>query len=201
MSNRLYGPSGAPAVPGGIVAANTQAVGAAFLPALQIISTSATDTIILNPALNSATQALVVNIPPGGPLEQRRFKVLASGYVSTGASSTCTVKLWSGTSTTTSSDTVLASTGAMTAVSGKYPFSLEADLIYDSVSGKLDGVQNALANGGTIISNAALAGSPPLSLSINNANNPVLSFVLSAAFGTSNGANKINVQEFGIYER
>jgi len=193
-SNRLYGPSSSPQTPGGVVAANTSGAQAAVLPALQVIAAAATDTVILNPSQNSATAALILNIPPGGPLEGRPFQVLASGYLAPAQSSTATLKLWSGTSTTVASDTVLGSSGAVTAFTRKCPWWIKAELQYDSVSGLLTGKIEFFVNNVIV---AAVAITNVIS-SVNNANNPVLSFVLSVAFGTATAPNTINVQEFAV---
>jgi len=171
---------------------NVAASGAALLPASQVVA-AGTEVAILEPS--NASYPLTLKIPSGGPFEQRPFEVVVSGYISTGASSTATVNLYSGTSTTLSGDTVLASTGAMTAKSGKYPFMLRARLVYDSVSGLLDGLQDSVGNGAKLAP-LALAGSPPLLSAISNTNDPVLSFLLSVTFGTGNAANKIVIQEF-----
>ena len=196
-SNRLFGPGGAPGAPG-LLATQTAGAAAAVLPALQVVATSATETIILNPALNSATQALVLSIPPSSQLEQRKFSIEASGYVSTGASSTVTINIKSGTSTTVGSDTTVATSGAITAFSGKTPWFMHIEAVYDSVSGKLTGFFNGSVNN-VLVANTAL--SSVLSAITNvgaGQGAPVLNFVLSVAFGTGNAANTINVQEFAV---
>lgn len=198
MSNRLFGPAGAPGA-AGLLAAQTSGAAAPALPALQVVTTSATDTVILNPALNSATQALVLSLPPGSRLEQNPFDVIASGYILTGASSTVTIKLWSGTSTTVGSDTNLCTSGAVSAFSGKTPWYLRATMIYDSVSGKLIGGYEFCVNNAVVL--VATSGLAAVITGVNNANNPVLNFVLSVAFGTGNAGNTINVKEFAIYEK
>lgn len=193
-SSRLYGPSGQPAVPGGVVAANTQATNAAALPAKQVITTTS-ETVILNPGLNSATAALILNVPPGGPLEQRQFLLKVSGYITTTQITNVTLKIYNGTSTTVGSDgTALGSTGAIGVNNLSCPFWLEYKLIFDSVSGRLQGaytgyVNNTVAPSLTTI--AALTG-------ISNVNNPVLNFLISVTFSAAATSNTINVQEFAI---
>jgi len=206
ISSRLFGPGGAPGAPG-LVGLNTAGGAKPPLPALQVITTSATDTVILNPALGSATQALVLSIPAMGPiatgligaqLEQQPFRIIASGYYSTGTSTTCTIKLWSGTSTTTGSDTNIATSGAITAISGKTPWLMICDCIYDSVSGKLNGTSKWIANG-TLVAEAAFA-TVITGLASSGAGQgaPIFNLVLSCAFATGNAANQINVQEFCV---
>jgi len=196
---RLYGPSGAPGA-AGLLGLNVAGATAGVLPAKQIVS-SGTETVILNPALNSATQALVLSIPPNAQLEQQPFKVVACGYLSTGASSTVTIKLYSGTSTTVGSDTLLGSSGAISAFSGKCPWYLVANLIFDSVSGKMQGSIRFMVNNSlvaeTAISNV-VTGITNFPTTPGGA--PVVNFVLSVTFGTANAANTINVDDFGVYD-
>jgi hypothetical protein len=192
-STRLYGTTGVPGSPG-LVLPNTPGAAAAALPATQTIAAAATDTVILNPAMNSSTQALVVNIPPNGPLEQEPFELVASGILEPAQSSTATIKLWSGTSTTVGSDTLLGSSGALTAFTRKTPWSMSAKLQYDSVSGLLAGTIEFVANN-VIVARVAISN---VITGVNNTNNPVASFVLSAAFGTATAPNTIVVKDFGI---
>ena len=191
-TTRLYGPGGAPGA-AGLLGLNTAGATAGVLPSLMTIATT-TETVILNPALASSTQALVLSVPANGPLEQRPFEVQASGYVSTGASLTVTIKLYNGTSTTVGSDTLLGSSGAITAFSGKAPWYLKASLIYDSVSGTMNGTIKF------VVHNVAVAETAISTIvtGINNVNIPVLNFVLSVIFGTANASNAINVQDFCV---
>ena len=193
-SSRLYGPSSAPQTPGGIVAANTEAPNAAPLPAKQSITGTA-ETVILNPAI--LTQPLLLNIPPGGPLEQRPFEISASGYITTTQSSTATLGLRIGTSTTAASNTAVASSGASAAIATTtVPFFFVVKAVYDSVSGKLCGYFTAVIQSSLLGPTAFTA----VAASINNAATAgfVLNLVLTATFGTGTTANVINVQEFAV---
>lgn len=194
-STRLYGPSGAPGT-AGLVAQNTPGAAAAVLPALQTVL-GTTETVILNPALQSATQALVLSIPPNSPLEQRQFEIQANGYLNQGVSTTVTIKLYSGTSTTVGSDTLLGSSGAITAFTGKTSWLLKALCSYDSVSGKLQGTIKFIINN-TLVAEAALSNViTGLTNAGPGAGAPVANFVLSVTFGSA-GTNVINVQDFCI---
>lgn len=194
MSNRLYGPSGAPGV-AGAVALNTPGAAAAVLPATQLVTTTG-ETVILNPALNSTTQALVCWIPNGGPLDGLPAKLIWSGILETAQSSTATLKIYSGTSTTVGSDTLLGSSGAISAFSGKCPFYAVVEFIYDSISGKMGGKISFVVNN-TVVATVALSN---VITNINNVNNPVLSFVSSVTFGTATAPNTIVTREFAVYE-
>jgi hypothetical protein len=193
QSNRLYGPSGAPGT-AGLLAQNTAGATSPVLPAIQVVTAAATDTVILNQALNSSTQALVLSIPPNGPLEQEYFDVVASGGLETAQSSTATLKLWSGTSTTTANNKLLGSSGAITAFNGSCPWVLISSLIFDSVSGKMQGKIQFVVNNVVV---AAVAVSNVIT-GVSNTNNPVANFVLSVAFGTATAPNTIVVKDFGI---
>lgn len=195
-STRLYGPSGAPGA-AGLLGQNVAGATAGVLPALQTITVS-TETVILNPALASATQALVLSVPPGGQLEQRQFTIQASGYLNNGASSTVTLKLYSGSSTTVGSDTLLNSSGAISAFGpAKAPWAMTGWFIYDSVSGKLNGTVKWIVNN-SLVAEAAVSNVVSGISNTNTSGLPILNFVLSATFGTANAGNQINVQDFCV---
>lgn len=191
-STRLYGPQGAPGAAGS-VALNTSGATAGVLPASLTLATT-TETVIPNPALNSPTSPLLLSIPPSGPLEQRVFDILASGWLNTGASSTVTIKLYSGTSATPGSNTLLGSSGALTAFAGKAPWYFRATCVYDSNSGKLNGTIKFISNN-QLVAEVVLSN---VVSGLNNANNPVANFVISVQFGTGNAANQITVQDFAV---
>lgn len=194
QSTRLYnaGKSGATSPPG-LVSTNVAATNAASLPALQTVLTT-TETVIVDPAVAGVATALILTIPPGGPCEQEEFAVVASGYLNIGTSSTVTIKLYSGTSTTVGSDTLLGTSGAITAFAGKAPWKLLARLIYDSVSGKMNGTIQFVVNN-SLVAEAAVSN---VVTGINNTTfNGVVNFVLSVTFATS-GTQVINVKDFGV---
>ena len=187
QSTRLYGVTRASNIN---IAAQTSGALAAILPALQTIL-GTTETVIADPGI--LTNALIVAIEPGGPCEQEEFQLLASGYFNLGTSSTVTLRLYSGTSLTPGSNTLLKSSGASSAFSGKAPWKLKAILLYDSVSGQLTGTVEFLINN-VVVAAAAVTN---VVTGVNNANNPVLSFVISVQFSTA-GTQVINVKDFGI---
>lgn len=190
-SNRLYAANVLQS-PTQLVAPNTYGGNVAALPASQTVTTT-TETVI-TASTQPSTQPLVLSIPPGGPLEQRPFDVLASGEIATGASSTVNLKLYSGTSTTVGSDTLLGASGAVAAFNGKTNWYAKATLLYDSISGKLTGTIKFLINN-TLVAEAAISN---VITGISNAANPVANFVLSVTFGTANAANSITVQDFSV---
>lgn len=192
-SNRLYGPVGVPNI-AATVPLNASGAAAAVLPALQTILTTA-ETTLVNPSL--PTTPLLVSIPPQSPLEGRIFEIVASGYLNLGTSSTATLKLYSGTSLTPGSNTSLGSSGAISAFSGKAPWYVIARLVFDSVSGKLQGTIKFMVNN-TLVAEVAVAN---VVTGLNNAGGvngaPVANFVLTVTFASA-GTQTINVAEFAI---
>jgi hypothetical protein len=171
---------------------NTQAALAAILPA-QLSVVSSTETVVPNPE-NTAI-ALICPLPPNQPsLEQTLFNVVASGYIQTANSTNVTVKLYSGTSLTVGSDTLLGTSGAIAQNTAKAPWALLANLIYDSVSGKLQGSIKFWVNN-TLVAEVAISN---VITGLSNANNPVASFLLSFTSSAAAGgsASLINVQKF-----
>lgn len=203
-STRLYGPSPAPQTSGGVVPANTQGGNVAPLPAKQSV-TGTSETVIVNPAIT--LQALILSIPPNSPLEQKEFAIDMSGYVTTTQSSTFTLGIRIGTSTTAASNTAMATSGASGSIATTtVPFRFKATCVFDSVSGKITGSVSGVL-GGTLVTSAVLTSAPitPTPVINNTPASPgttggaaVISFVPTVTFATGATANVINVQEFAI---
>jgi len=123
----------------------------------------------------------------------KQFKLRIVGLATVGASSTFVVKLYNGTSSTVTSDTVIAATASYTITTAStINFIVEAQLIWDSTSSKLNGwffsdVNNTFTGGAAITS--------VTSLSVTN-----LQFIPSFTFGTGNAANTVTVKEF-LFEK
>jgi hypothetical protein len=197
QSNRLYiGGQGAGAAQNRRVAINVQGANNASLPALQSF-TGTSETAFTDPAVAN-TIPLAVNIPPGGPCEQERFVLIASGYVKTGQSSTVILKLRQGDSATVSSNTLVATSPTVTVATTTVPFVFQVDMVYDSVSGKLDVVSVSFVMNGTVT--APTIATMPISATLSNTANPVVQFTLTATFGTGSSGtpNSINLKDFGI---
>jgi hypothetical protein len=178
LYDRPNGPSTGAIAVANQIPLNQQAAQAGALPAtLSLVA--ATETVMPNP--NNTTVPLLITLPPDTPNEQAILLLVASGYIKTTAAGNITIKLYSGTSLTVGSDTLLGSSGAIAQNSAIAPFWALAHLIYDSVSGKLTGKIEFFVNG-TIV--AAVAVSNTLT-GISNSSNPVASFLLSF---TSSGA-------------
>jgi hypothetical protein len=194
LSDRPVGPQTIAASSSAQSGLNVQAVLNAVMPALQVLASS-TETVIVNPE-NTAI-ALILALPPYQPsLEQTAFDLWASGYTTTTASGTITIKLYSGTSTTVGSDTALGSSGAVTQNTASAPWRVHAELLYDSVSGKLTGTIEFSVNN-SLVTKVALTN---VVTGISNLTNPVASFVISftSSGATSGTPTTVNVQKFSV---
>lgn len=195
QSTRLYsaGKSGATVSsnPPGLVTQNVAATNNSSLPAVQTLLTTA-EAVIVDPA-NTAV-ALILTIPPGGPCEQEYFEVSASGILNLGTSSTTTIKLYSGTSKTAASNTLLGTSGAVTAFSGKSNYWMRARLIYDSVSGEMNGTVGFMVNN-VLVADAAVSNVVTGISNLTVAG--VVNFVLTFTFASS-GTQVVTVKDFGV---
>lgn len=195
-TTRNYGPSGAPGAPAPGINTVANAKSPAPLPA-QVVGNVTTEQVVQNPALTSAANpvALVVQVPSNSALEQKPFEVSASGYITAAAAENVTLNLYSGTSTTPGSNTLIKTSGAQ-AIAGaaSFPFWIKARLIYDSVSGKLQGTIQFLVNN-VLVAEGAITN---VVTGISNVKNPVVSFALSVTFSVANAANLLNVADFAI---
>jgi len=162
---------------------NVQAALAAILPATLILAAT-TETVMPNPE-NTAI-ALICPLPPNQPsLEQTLFNIVASGYITTTNSTNITIKLYQGTSTTVGSDNLLGSSGAIAQNTASAPFAVKAEMIYDSVSGKLTGSIRFLVNN-TFVAEIAVS---TVVTGISNSKNPVANFVVSFTSSAASGSN------------
>jgi hypothetical protein len=179
LSQRPFGPG--PNLPNvqSVIAQSVQGEGPGPLPASQSLSTTA-ETLIVNPAQTSL--ALSCAVPPNTNLEQIPFEFNWSGEITTKATGNLTLKVYSGTAIV--SGNLLGSSGAIAGVTsgGSSPFWAAAKLIYDSVSGKLDGKIEFFVNHVLV---AAVAVSNTIT-GVSNTNDPVAQFCVTL---TSSGAD------------
>lgn len=153
---------------------------------------------------NNSTPALVngallvlqadPDLPTGGSFDAQPFRVRIAGKVNVAATGVVTVGLYLGNSSTLASDTLLASavSGSVTAPAGTN-FFLEADMIWDSTSGRVSGMSWGTVGTGGTPSNGVLSNSP--SAITTSAS---LQFVAAVTFGAANAANSITVTEFSV---
>jgi hypothetical protein len=193
-TNRNYGPAGAPGAPSSVI--NAALTNASPVPATLAGNTTA-EQVVLNPALSTTASpvALVVSIPAGAILDKKVFDLVISGAIAAGAAGNVTMKVYSGTSTTPGSDTLLANSGAIAyAGAGGAPFFARLKLIYDSVSGKLGGTVAFLINN-TVVAEVAISN---VVTGITNTANPILSFAVSFTFSVANAANLVTVTALDV---
>lgn len=199
LNQRPYGPG--PGSQTGLSAQNinVQAVQAAVLPASVLGGVGTTETVVLNPALAATApagpQALIASLPNTTNLEQIPWDICASGNCVVNAlTTTLTIKLYSGISTTVGSDTLLKTSGAITPTHLSFPWLMIGKAIYDSTSGNMQGTCKFLIDNQVVAESAwaATIGS------VLGSNTPVCNFVLSATFGAANAANTFNVAAFSI---
>ncbi len=175
-----------PPIPG----ENVQASNPAPLPATLAV-TSATETIV--PSALSSLVPLGVAVRPDTNLEQRPFDVWASGIIKTLNTTNVTIKLYSGTSLTVASNTLLGSSGAIAQNTATASWNVHAEVQFDSVTGTLVGKVAFYVNK-TVVAAVTLSNFPTGFLNVGNPNaNPptvsnlpqfLLSLTSSAADGT-----------------
>ena len=192
--DRPNGPTSGAASVATATGLNVQANQAGPLPATQSII-SATEVKILSPE-NSAI-ALTVQLPPDTANEQAVLDLMISGYVKTTAAGTIAIGLYADALTTITAGNLLHKTAAaVTQNSATAPFFFHAQLIYDSVSGKLQGKAGGMVNN---VIDPEIAVSNVLT-GLSNTANPVANFSISV---TSSGAlttavTTVNVQKFSV---
>lgn len=182
-SDMIYGPVPAGSVPATLVAATT------------------TEVPVLNPTDSTGLTPLLVIIPSGSLLEKRVFDILISGSLVTTATSTATIKLYAvpaatiiaKTAATLANSTAIGTTGAIAQNTTSSPFVIRArNCIYDTASGKLNGVMEALVND-TVVAAAAFT---TVITSVNGQSDPVVGFLISLTM--SAGTGTLLVQDMGI---
>jgi hypothetical protein len=193
--DRPYGPTTGAAQSALMPALNAQANQLPVLPVTQSVITTA-ETVILNPL--NAGSALTAIMDPNTSNEQTLIDIVASGYIKTTASGNIILGLYYGSSATVVSGNLLHKTAsATTQNSTTAPFFLHGQVVYDSLSGKLQGkcgmeINNvidpeiALTNVITGINNAAATAAGVLGFSLT---------ITSSGAG-SGTPTTINVQKF-----
>lgn len=122
-------------------------------------------------------------------VDGRPFLLRVVGVVTVAASSTFVCGVYNGTSSTLTNDTLIAASASYTiTTASSINFIMDIDLLWDSVSSKLNGqfssnVNNTFTGGAAITSIS--------SLSVTN-----LSFIPAFTFGTNAGTATVTVKEF-----
>lgn len=137
---------------------------------------------------------LICTLPGSNRLNKRKFKIRVAGRVKgPGTINTFTAALYFGTSATIGSNTEIASTGAIATGASATNWALEADCFYDSVSGRIQGLQkgwvHATALAQAILSNPATS----VDLSLE-----ALGLTVTGLFSVSDVANSAIVDVFEV---
>lgn len=159
------------------------------------------------PSAQTPTLAYTLNAQGSGKLEQKRFYVRASGYVTGGTTTNVTVTLYAvagpnipANPLTAGSWTVLGASTARAVNSSTAPWFYEAALVFDSVSGKLHGtftdVINNNLDAAAALSNVVtgINGSTSASLGVE----PPIIFVVGITFSAANAGNIGNLGDFTL---
>lgn len=163
-----------------------------------IVNAAITTSQIFPDQMNSAVPA-IIPIPGTGRLEQKRFRVLASGYATTIAATTnFLVTLYNGISLVPANNAVVGALAATVINTTTAPWWIEAVLIFDSVSGKLNGTFSGMVNNAIL---AAAVISPMTGLNGSSGpsgTEPVTNLCVGVTFGVNASAS--NVARLGSFE-
>lgn len=106
---------------------------------------------------SDSTKNCSVYVPDAGKLDGKAFKVRAHGRISSGTTTNYTVALYWGTSTAVAGNTKIATSAGTACNNTNSNWELNAWLVWDSTSSKLNGRQEGQDNG-TAIALAAVTG-------------------------------------------
>ena len=186
--------------------------GFVFLPAQSITTTAAT-TLLVPPStalyqglpspVFAAGAGLYLALDPdfqsGNPqassptyvnssVDGRQFKIRVVGLTTVAASTTFQVSLFQGTSSTTTSDTLVAISASYTITTAStINWIFQADMIWDSTTSHLNGW--FLSDVNNVFTGAAAI------TAITNLSVTSLQFIPAFTFGTSNNGNSVTVKE------
>lgn len=196
----------------------TALVSAAYFPRLTVAGVSSSQVRVnlltagaVSPYTPNATNASgQLMWPSNNAVNGQLVRIQLAGNVTTGTPLNVTISLQintppAGTLSNPSYNTI-ASTGLMTVNGGPFPWSIEAVVVGDSLSGALGGQYSAMINNAyhntsntnawvpldVTLNNLNLAGAP------NGANTTLLGFVAAVQFGTGNVANTARLSQFQI---
>lgn len=135
---------------------------------------------------DSAGNALVAYIPGSNKLSNKPFRVRAWGRVTGGTTNNFTAKIYYG----STSGTSLATTGAIAVNSVSGNWMLVLDCVWDSTSGKIQGIFKGHVNG-TAVAQAILSSvtTPGSTVLPSTASSTSIYFSASGTFSGSNAGN------------
>jgi len=129
------------------------------------------------------------------PGNARRFRLSIAGYMTSGTTSTVTLKLYFGTSTTISSNgTAMFSITTASLASTNQNFFVDVNLIYDSVSTSFGGYYI----GSAVNTNISATAITQTSVTAVSASSEAQGWNLTAIFNTTNASNNLVVTTFEI---
>jgi hypothetical protein len=172
----------------------TQGFTTATETTLQVPAAAGTYPGLPSPTLAAGAGLYIQPSPDitGSELDGHPFRVRISGVVTNGASDSLTVKLYLGTSSTTTSNTAIVGWTQAAATTANYPFIAEATLIWDSTSTKIWGTLDQLFNGVYV----AVTTSGVTTTTVSSISG--LQFIPSFTFATANASNSILIREFTL---
>lgn len=136
-----------------------------------------------------------VRVGPGQLGQGKSFKVKAVGRVTGGTTTNFTVRLDYGTSATIADNTTIEASTARAVDSESAPWFIEADLVCDSTSDKIQGQGRSMVNGVMdtwTITDAEITGADPDTAEIG--------FTVSGQFSASHASNSAVCERFSIVE-
>jgi hypothetical protein len=148
------------------------------------------------PATNIIAQPCFLAVPGTKRWEQRKFGVRAAGFVTVGADSQVAFSIYGGIDPNPNNNILLATTGgiAVTQASGGVPWYVELDGIFDSIAGRLCGLQRGMIG----MSPVAAAPIANQLTNLNSNTEPVFQMSMFVTFGVANAASYATLQDFGI---
>lgn len=165
------------------------------LPAAALAAALATAQIF--PNLATPSQACILICPGSGRLEQKLFKVRASGNFTTGGAFTFLPSLYAaiaipGSPLVAANWSLIAAGTAATVTSASAGWMIEAKLMFDTLSGKLQGTFDSNVANAPV---AAAVITNPLT-GLNGQSEPVMYFAAGVTFGTANAGNSSRMGDF-----
>lgn len=143
---------------------------------------------------SGGSDGLICYIPGSNKLKNRRFKVRASGRVTGGTTTNFTITMYYGVSATVSSNTAIEASTARAVDSASHNWMIEADLVWDVTSQKLQGMGiSVVANIG--VDAWAVINNVPTSVDLSGEG---LGFTLTGTFSTGNASNVAYCDQFEL---
>lgn len=149
------------------------------------------------PRADSLLLPVVLTAPGSGVLDQKKFVVRASGFCTTAGAYTVLITLYAGivVPTIAAPGTLIAVSTARAVGTTSCPWWIESELQFDSVSGKLQGVQSAMVN---LLYDAKAANAAAIAAVAGGVGSaePALYFAVAITFNTGNILNIGGLQDF-----